>query len=89
MGLLRNAILDLVDDPAYQGVYVIADDGNVELNADYAGTLTSEDAQDHAETARAELETSLRSLLATAELAGQLYDDRTTAALLGQDAASM
>ncbi|WP_301154957.1 hypothetical protein [Mycolicibacterium fortuitum] len=40
MGLLRTAILDLVEDPAYHGVYVIAEDGNVELTAEYAATLT-------------------------------------------------
>lgn len=88
MGLLRTAILDLVEDPAYRGVYVIAEDGNVELTAEYAATLTKA-TQGAAETARAALETSLRSLLATAELAGQLYDQNTTNALLGKDADSL
>lgn len=87
MGLLRTAILDLADDPAYRGTYVIADDGNVAFTESYAATLTDE-TQFRAESARADLETSLRSLLATAELAGQLYDENTTQALLGQEANS-
>lgn len=85
LGLLRNAILDRVDDPANKQKYVIADDGNVELTDAYAKTLKTEDAQRVAETERANMETSLRSLLATAELCAQRYDAQTTGALKDAD----
>lgn len=85
LGLLRNAILDRVDDPDSKRMYVIADDGNVELTDEYARTLTTKEDKESAETARAELETVLRSLLATAALNAQLYDEKTTAALVGSE----
>ncbi|TDH56698.1 hypothetical protein E2F47_06095 [Mycobacterium eburneum] len=81
LGLLRTAILDRVDDPGNKQKYVIADDGNVELTDAYAKTLTTKDAQTVAETERADLETALRSLLATAGLCAQRYDAQTTGAL--------
>lgn len=85
MGLLRNAILDTADNPEYKQKYVISDDGNVELTAEYANTLTTQDAKDAADSQRANLETALRSLLATAELSGQYYDWLVTNALLDKN----
>ncbi len=84
MGLLRTAILDIKDDPDNKRMYLIADDGNVDLTEEYAESLKTREDQRNAEMARATLETSLRSLLATAELAGNLYDQNTTRALLGE-----
>lgn len=83
MGLLRDAILSRVDDPGNKQKYVIADDGNVELSETYAKTLDTKEARKNAEATRAELETALRSLLATTDLAGQEYDWKVTNALMG------
>ncbi|SHZ19276.1 hypothetical protein [Mycobacteroides abscessus] len=84
MGLLRNAILDVVDSPDYQSKYAFADDGGVTLTDAYAKTLTSDQDKLDAETARADLQSRLRSLLATADVAGQQYDWQTTTALRGE-----
>ncbi|MBF9315608.1 hypothetical protein [Mycobacteroides chelonae] len=83
LGKLRTAILNRVDDPGNKQKYVIADDGNVELSDTYVQTLNTKEAQDLAEVRRANLETELRSLLATADLAGQQYDWKVTNALTG------
>lgn len=83
MGLLRDKILETVDNPSYRGVYAFADDGGVTLTPEYAKTLTTKDAQDNAEATRSGLEHALRALLATADVAGQQYDWQATNALRG------
>ncbi|OHT85276.1 hypothetical protein [Mycobacteroides saopaulense] len=84
MGLLRNAILNVVDNADNKAKYVFGDDANVELTDSYAKTLTSEQDKKDAEATRSELESALRSLLATADVAGQQYDWQTTNALRGE-----
>lgn len=83
MGLLRTAILDIVDNADYKSKYVFGDNGDVALTDTYAKTLTSDQDKSDAETARADLQTRLRSLLSTADVAGQQYDWQTTNALRG------
>ncbi|WJR33385.1 hypothetical protein P3F83_23540 [Mycobacteroides immunogenum] len=83
MGLLRNELLGKVDDPALKQKFDIADDGAVSINPAYAATLKSEQAKNDAEVFRSALEHTLRSLLATADVAGQQYDWLTTNALMG------
>lgn len=82
MGRLRTAILDRADDPDNKQKFVISDDGTVVFSQEYAATLT-EETQQAAEIRRTNLETELRSLLATADLAGQQYDWKVTSALMG------
>jgi len=85
LGLLRTAILYKVDDPDNVRMYLIGDDGSVQLTKEYAATLQNEAQQQRAEASRALLETQLRSLLATAQLCAQQYDEATTAALVGSE----
>lgn len=77
MGLLRDAILELVDDPENQRWFAISDFGEVTIRTDV-------DAYDkEIEELRQGLEDDLRTLLLTAGTAAQMYDWQVSNALMG------
>lgn len=77
LGLLRDAILGLVDDPENQRLFAISDFGEVTIRTDA-------DAYDKdIEGIRQGLEDDLRTLLLTADTAAQMYDWQVTNRLMG------
>lgn len=92
MGLLRDAILGMVDDPENTRRFTIADDGAVSVSASYAAELQTRSNCDAAlfnswmaqvESDRRDLERTLKNQLASADASGQYFDWQITNALMG------
>ncbi|BDE17400.1 MULTISPECIES: hypothetical protein [Mycobacterium] len=77
LGLLREAILEIVDNAENQRLFAISDYGVVTIRTDV------EAYDDNIQTRRATLEDTLRMLLLSAEAAAQMYDWQVTNALMG------
>lgn len=92
MGLLRDGVSSIADDPGNCSRFKFSDDGTVTVLPEYRAQLQLRSNCDaglfnawmaQVEAKRLELERQLKNLLASADSAGQYYDWQVTNALMG------